>query len=314
MQKTTRFWILPFVLAAAAAPTVADAAVCSGPGMTSAVKTFVNQAVPCPDLRADSTGTGCVIKWQGWLYRPTGAVNNRPAIIYLHGHVDQGLPKGEPCEMARFFTGQGYVFFAPLQRGYLANQTDFPGMRSSGMHIDLAPPPPVTYLEAEAEDVRSAISWLKTQLGPGICQVGQFCPMVDPDRIAIMGHSFGGSLALLANAVSPALGHAAAVDISGAVLSWNSVWQTHLEAAIDASQQPVYMFQSKNEGSLEPTADLSARALRIPHRHQAAMFHNVPTTPSPPYTGDAHVDFVTVADEVALWGPSVVTFLDTYLP
>jgi hypothetical protein len=44
------------------------------------------------------------------------------------------------------------------------------------------------------------------------------------------------------------------------------------------------------------------------------MCHDVPTTPSPPCTGDAHVDFVTVAGEVALWGPSVDTFLDTYLP
>jgi hypothetical protein len=128
-----------------------------------------------------------------------------------------------------------------------------------------------------------------------------------------MGHSFGGSLTLFANALSPTLGHAAAVDISGGVLSWNADWKARLEPAIDDSKEPIYMFQNKNEGSLEPTADLSARAFRMPHRHQAAMFHSVPTSGGS-YTGNAHVDFVTVPEEVALWGPSVVTFLDTYLP
>ena len=314
MNRTTAILILPLILAAAAAPTIANAAVCSDPNMIAERKTFVNKTVPAPDPRCGPGNPLCAIKWEGWLYRPTGTVNARPAIIFLHGHVAKGSPLAEPCEMAKFFTQQGYVFFVPLQRGYMANQTDFPGMASTGNHIDEFPfPLNIDYLADEAEDVRDAMTWLKNLSGPGICQIGQFCPMVDPARVAIMGHSFGGSLTLFANALSPALGHAAAVDISGCVLSWNSDWQAKLEPAIDASQQPIYMFQNKNEGSLEPTADLSARAFRIPHRHQAAMFHNVPASGGA-YTGNAHVDFVMVAAEVALWGPSVVTFLDTYFP
>ena len=310
--------ILPLLLAAAAAPTVANPVVCSDPNMIAERRTFVNKNVSGPDLRCKpGSGSPCTITWEGWLYRPIGMVNSHPAIIYLHGHSPEGPDgsvKSEPCEMAKFFTGQGYVFFAPLQRGYKANQTLFLGMMSTGTHIDtFSGTAVINYLADEAEDVRDAMTWLKTLSGTGLCQIGQFCPMVDPARIAIMGHSFGGSLTLFANALSPALGHAAAVDISGGVLSWNSNWQAQLEAAIDASQQPIYMFQNKNEGSLEPTADLSARAFRSPHRHQGAMFHTVPTSGGA-YTGNPHVDFVMVAAEIALWGPSVVTFLDTYFP
>jgi len=314
-MKQLTLSILPILVAALAAPTLADAAVCSDPNMVAQRKTFVNKSVTGPDLRCDpGTGSPCTIHWEGWLYRPTGAVNGRPAIIYLHGHVDQGANKAEPCAMAKYFTQQGYVFFAPLQRGYQANQTDFPGMKSTGTHVDaFSGLSQIDYLADEAEDVRDAMSYLKSLSGPGLCVIGMFCPMVDPTRIAIMDHSYGGSLTLFANALSPALGHAAAVDISGAVLSWNSNWQSRLEPAIDNSQQPIYMFQNKNEGSLEPTADLSARAFRIPHRHQGAMFHSVPTSGGA-YTGDAHVDFVTVPAEIDLWGPSVVTFLDTYMP
>jgi dienelactone hydrolase len=315
-MSRTPILIVSILLAATAAPTLADAAVCSDPGMIAERKTFVNKLVAWPDLRCNgNNGIGlCTIKWEGWLYRPTGLANQRPAIIYLHGHGDQGSAKGEPCAIAKSFTQQGYVVFAPLQRGYIANQTNFPGMASTGTHIDnFSGTALIDYLQDEAEDVRDAMNWLKAQSGSGICQVGAFCPMVDPDRVAIMGHSFGGSLTLFANALSPALGHAAAVDISGCVLSWNDNWKAKLEPAIDASQQPVYILQNKNEGSLEPIADLSARAFRIPHRHQAAMFHNVPASGGS-YTGNAHSDFVTVAEEVALWAPSVVTFLDTYLP
>src|SRR5678815_4140613 len=107
MHKTNTFLILSVVLAAAATPKVADAAACSATGMVASVKTFVNQSASCFDLRGDVST--CTINWQGWLYRPTGAVNGRPAIIYLHGHGDQGSSKGEPCELAKFFTSQGYV-------------------------------------------------------------------------------------------------------------------------------------------------------------------------------------------------------------
>jgi hypothetical protein len=130
---------------------------------------------------------------------------------------------------------------------------------------------------SEAEAVRSAISWLKTQQGPGTCQIGQFCPMVDPDRIAILG-------------------------------TRSADGRHRCGAATD-------LHVPEQERGLARAARRPQRA-RVPHSPPppGGDVHDVPTTPSPPCTGDAHVDFVTVAGEVALWGPSVDTFLDTYLP
>ncbi len=109
----------------------------------------------------------------GILYRPE-TIEARAAIIVLHGWQPAGTNGAATVEArARRFADQGYVALALAMRGWPpSGGTDDCGLR-------------------QPDDVVSAASWLRNQ--PGV--VG--------DRVAVVGFSQGGQVALLAAARDP---------------------------------------------------------------------------------------------------------------
>lgn len=93
------------------------------------------------------------------------AFEGRPAVIVVHGGGWRSGERGEFPLWNRWLAGQGYVVF--------------------DIEYRLAPPP--TWRDAPA-DVNCAVGWVKENAA----RYG-----VDPDRVALMGRSAGGHLALL---------------------------------------------------------------------------------------------------------------------
>ena len=287
-------------------------------------------AVTTPfDLRADSSG---LVRLRGWLYYPAGRpIKDARVIIYNHGH-DKG--RNEPCAIASYFVSHGFVVFAPLRRGHSAKTPDpepanWHRIESTGVHTDdyvlecavtnclnqarcnfplscTEGLLEVDYMRRQVIDVADEIEYIKSlpaTSGPG--------RLADPTRIALLGHSFGGSLTLLANA--DVHGHAVAVSISGAELSWdqNPYWEEYLTPAVGDARRPMYFLQPKNGRSLGPTRVLSRVALNHEYRFQAAVFANAPWNPASenPEWSQAHGNFITDLAQVESWGPSVIDFL-----
>jgi pimeloyl-ACP methyl ester carboxylesterase len=285
------------------------------------------------DLRANSSG---LVRLRGWLYYKTGDVANAPVIVYNHGH-NKG--REEPCAIARFFVNHGFVVFAPLRRGHEANTPDpRPGnwnkISSTGVHTDdfvqecrvtncidqvrcnFVPfcneeHLEVDYMKRQIPDVRDQIQFIKAQ--PAVGTSGK---LVDPDRIVILGHSYGGSLIVMANAATGGVnGHAVAVSVSGAELSWGDddpFWEIYMRPAVADAQRPIYFLQPKNGRTLEPTRVLSAVAIDHLRRFQAAVFAKAPWDPDKddPEWRQAHGTFILDLDQVRSWGPSVIDFLE----
>ena len=106
------------------------------------------------------------------LYSPRGCSTERkPGLVLLHGWLDEGTTNAGLGWIPDAFAQQGYVVLVPLMRGWGGGQND------CGL--------------SDPADTARAIEWLASQ------------PGVDPDRIGVMGYSFGGQVALLTGALSP---------------------------------------------------------------------------------------------------------------
>jgi dienelactone hydrolase len=105
------------------------------------------------------------------LYSPQGcSAERKPAIVLLHGWLDKGATDTELKGFANLLAEEGHVVLLPLMRGWGGGQND-------------------CGLSQPADTVRM-IEWLASQ------------PGVDPDRIGVVGFSFGGQVALLTGALS----------------------------------------------------------------------------------------------------------------
>jgi dienelactone hydrolase len=105
------------------------------------------------------------------LYSPRGCnAERKPAIVLLHGWLDKKATDPELEWYANQFAEEGYVVLVPLMRGWGGGQND------CGL--------------SQPADTTRMIEWLASQ------------PGVDPDRIGVVGYSFGGQVALLTGALS----------------------------------------------------------------------------------------------------------------
>jgi dipeptidyl aminopeptidase/acylaminoacyl peptidase len=138
------------------------------------------------------------VKMRGDLYLPKGAGKDdrRPAVLFCAGTA--GVKAGTPVQMAPYFLDAGFVFLAFDYRGW---------GESDGKLIAAEPiPKPDEKGEVtikarvvrwqmdfadQVQDIRAAISFLAGE------------PGVDPERIGILGTSYGGGLVTWVAAVDP---------------------------------------------------------------------------------------------------------------
>lgn len=346
LLKAAALFALAIVFLGSASTVRADVSECSsGWGGSSGIVMEQVDYVPkktstATDLRASLVDGKYIVRLRGWLYyaEKSRVVRDAPVIIYNHGH---GKERGEPCAIAKYFVNQGFVVFAPLRRGSIAKTPDtippnWEKIESTGVHTDdyvancktnrncthctsIHCPEglsDVDYIRQQVADVAAQLSYIKAHPAIGINAGGK---LADPKRIALVGHSYGGSLMIFANAELK--NHNVAIDISGAELSWNSNphWQSVLSATMnDVQQRPIYFLQPKNGVTLTPTKTLFGIAIDRGYRSQAAIFPPAPCSKVPCDTSEdseasqAHSTFVKNKDQVELWGPSVIEFINRY--
>jgi dipeptidyl aminopeptidase/acylaminoacyl peptidase len=147
-----------------------------------------------------------------FLYRPRDLApgERAPVVVMVHGGPEaQAVPRFNP--VIQFLLGHGYMVAEPNVRGST-------GYGKRYAHLD-----DVEHREDSVRDLAEVNRWLRTR------------PDVDPDRLAVMGGSYGGYMTLAAITLYPEL-WAAACDIVGIAnfrtfLERTAAYRRHLREA-----------------------------------------------------------------------------------
>jgi dienelactone hydrolase len=259
------------------------------------------QATPAPDTVVVHSGS---VTLRALVWRPGGR-GPFPAILINHGsgRTPEQLAQRGPYEnqaetLGPVFARHGYVAFFLFRRGVglstdqgesavnlMSREADANGQDArNALQLRL--------LDRDLADAESGLAVLRT------------LPGVDARRIAIVGHSFGGSLSILETALEPDV--RAVVLFSAAGYSWDRSpeLRARLLATLPRMRAPLFIIHAQNDYSLNPGKGLDARPteLRMPHRLR--IYPPIGKTPD-----DGH-DFPFIG--VSIWSPDVFAFLDEH--
>jgi dienelactone hydrolase len=246
------------------------------------------------------------LQLKGFLWRPNGP-GPFPAVLFNHGSggadADHtaGFPITEAAEkLAPLFLKHGYAFLYLFRRGQGLSADQGPFMqdilrqeeaakgKEARQHLQF-----MLATTDHLDDVMATLSFLKTT------------PAIDAKRIAIVGHSFGGQLTLLAaerdNTVR------AAVTFAAAAGSWehSPELRERLGAAADKAMAAIMLIQAANDYSTAPSQALADELERLHKPHLLRIYPAVGQTPD-----DGH-NFLYLA--IPQWERDVFGFLDEYV-
>lgn len=245
------------------------------------------------------------LKLRALLWYPQGH-GPFPAILFNHGsgHTGGASANGpdhrHPELIGPVFARHGYVFLYLYRRGDgLSAGQGVP----SGDLMDSA-------FAANGEEARNQIQLrlLETdELDDTLAGLAflRALPEVDSDRVAVVGHSFGGSLTVLAAEHDPAL--RAIVTFGAAGYSWERSPQlrARLITAVRRMSAPAFFIHAQNDYSTGAGKDLGAEMERLGKPHRVKIYPPVGRT-----VDEGH-DFIHL--RISTWEPDVFMFLDQYV-
>ncbi len=237
------------------------------------------------------------------LWRPQGS-GPFPGILLNHGsgRTREDLERLGPYEqnakkLGPVFARHGYVFLYLFRRGVGlsadqgANAVHLMNSESAANGQEARNALQLQLLEnREMADALSGLKFLRE------------LPYVDARDVAVVGHSFGGSLTLLLAEREPSL--RAVVVFSGAGYSFDRSpeLRARLLAAVDHIAAPIFFIHAENDYSLSSGKVLAAR------REQIGKPHRLKIYPPIGHTVDDGHDFLHLG--VNIWEPDVFAFLD----
>jgi len=226
-----------------------------------------------------------------------------PGVLFNHGRSDDAAHTGgmefrsAAGTLGPIFVRHGYAFLYLFRRGegLSRDQGDFIGNilsreaaakgEEARQHLQF-----VLMSTDHLNDVASGLSFLKT------------VPRIDPTRIAIVGHSFGGQLTLLAAERNGSV--RAAVSFAAAANSWSGSAELRdgLLSAMRSINIPVMLIHAANDYSVAPGQAMAAELARLNKRHTLKIYPSYGTS-----TDDGH-NVVYLA--ISQWENDVFQFLD----
>ena len=231
---------------------------------------------------------------RGFLYLPPGD-GPFPCVVTNHGStLNRGTADLCRPSVAATLMGWGIASFLPHRAGY--GGSPGPAWRDevTGEYgTDAYDGQLAARLERESDDVVAALAFVRTL--PGIL----------PDRIGVMGSSFGGTVTLLAAAGDDRF--RCAVEFAGAAMNWERA--PRLRALmLDAARRltrPIFFIQAGNDHSTAPTRELAAAAEAAGRTVRSRVF--------PPFGLSPEEGHLFERTGTMIWGPEVRRFLERWL-
>ena len=243
---------------------------------------------------------------KAYLWKPAGP-GPFPAVLFNHGSGGNdadhtaGMPITQAaCVLAPFFVKHGYVFFYPFRRGHGPSASQAPFMqdvlrreeetkgKEARQHLLF-----MLLTTDQLDDVMASLALLKT------------VPGVDAQRIAIIGHSFGGQLTLLA--AERDKGIRAAATFAAAANSWehSPELRERLLGAIRKANAAIMLTHAENDFS---TAAGRALAAELERLHKPGVLKIYPAVG---LTSEDGHNFLY--EDIPAWESDVFEFLDRHV-
>lgn len=263
----------------------------------SSIMGLYGQSFAGPDTVSVQSGK---LTLKGLVWRPVG--NGRfPAIVFCHGSYG-GLdtvhdPLREASLLGPVFASKGYVILVPFRRGVgLSRQQG----TNSTVLMDNA-------FKEGGQEARNTVQLqhLQTdQLQDMIAGISFLLKekYVDTNRIAILGHSFGGSLALLV--AERALNLKGVVVFSPGGYSWDrsSQLRAALITAVEKTSLPIMIIHAENDYSLNPGRSLDSVMNRLHKTHVLKIY--------PKFGSSVNDGHNLIFGNIEAWKTDVFAFLD----
>ncbi|MDP8981100.1 MAG: dienelactone hydrolase family protein [Acidobacteriota bacterium] len=236
------------------------------------------------------------------VWRPHGS-GPFPAILLNHGsgRSPEQLERLGPYErnaetLGPVFARHGYVLLYLFRHGVGtssdqgANAFDLMNKESAEHGQEARNTLQLRLLEnRDMDDARSGLKFLRA------------LPYVDARNIALVGHSFGGSLTVLLAEREPNLRAVVVFSAAGYSFDRSPALRARLLTAIDRIAAPVFFIHAENDYSLSSGKVLDARREHIGKPHRLKIYPPVGQT-----VDDGH-DFLHLG--VNIWEPDVFAFL-----
>ena len=230
----------------------------------------------------------------GFLFLPPGE-GPFPAMVINHGStIQQGSPELCRPGIAALLLSWGVACLMPNRRGY-GNSPGTPWRDevSAPFGTPEYDKALAARLDGESDDVVAAGEFLR-----GL-------PEIDPERIGVMGSSFGGTVTLLAASKSDLF--RCSVDFAGAAMNWERTpgLRALMKDAALRLTKPACFLQAANDFSVRPTLEIAAALTQAGKVFESHVFPGFGAT-----NMEGHLLF---RDGIVVWSRRVRAFLDRWL-